>query len=173
MAIDDELERMRAARIPREKKKRQPIAKKSKKKLAQESEEKKLLSSDGDSFKEKWFKARRREMVGVCQCGCAEPSSKNDDVNFRSSAAHIFPKGLFPSVMYHPLNWVERRFWAGKTGASACHTMMDEAGLDRWPVMADWLDIRERFFILSAELTPEEKATKFYSKLEKLVYANP
>lgn len=172
MAIDDELDRMRAARIPREKKKRKPIAKKSKKKLAQEAEEKKVLSSDGDTFKEKWFKARRREMTGTCQCGCAEASSKNDDVNFRSSAAHIIPKSLAPSVMYHPLNFVERRFWAGKTGASACHTMMDEAGLDRWANFADWDDIKEKFYILAPLLTDEERATNFYTRLEKLVYGN-
>lgn len=172
MAIDDELERMRAARIPRPKPEKKPMRKKSPKKLAQEAEERKLVSSDGDTFKEQWFKARRREMVGVCQCGCAEASQKSDNINFRSSAAHIFPKRLFESVMYHPLNWVERRCWAGVNGTSACHSIMDDTSMDRWPGMADWSDIREKFFILAELLTEEERGKKFYTTLEKLVYEN-
>lgn len=169
----DDLDRMRRARIPREKKKSTPIRKISEKKQAEKEAEKKLVSSDGDSLKEQWFKARRKEMTGICACGCGEPSQKQDNVWFRSSASHIFPKGLFESVMYHPLNFVERRFWAGINGTNACHTMMDEAGLDRWPNMEDWSKIRERFFILAPLLTREEKATNFYTKLEQLVFSHP
>ena len=172
MGIDDELARNRAARVPREKKQKKPIAKKSSKKLAQEGEEKKLLSSDGDTLMQKWHKARRKEMTGTCQCGCAEPSQKNDDIWFRSSAAHIFPVENFESVMYNPLNWVERRMWAGKNGTSACHTNMDNRSLDLWPNFADWDDIKEKFYILAPLLTDEERATNFYTRLEKLVYAN-
>lgn len=168
---EEQLRLLQIARTPKEKKPyRMPT--KSKKKIAQEAAEKKLVSSDGDTLKEQWFKARRAEMTGVCACGCGEASQKHDNIWFRSSAAHIFPKGLFESVMYHPLNWVERRFWAGIHGTNACHTVMDEAGLDRWPNMEDWSIIRERFFILAPLLTPEEKGTNFYTKLEKLVYAN-
>lgn len=159
------------AREKKEKKKPQPIAKVSEKRAAQLKEEKNLRAGD-DTIKEKWFKARRVEMVGTCQCGCGMPSQKNDDLYFRHSAAHIFPKGIFPSVMYHPLNCVERRFWATSI-TSACHTNMDEQGLDKWPAMADWEDIREKFFILAPMLTDEERATKFYQKLEKLVYQQP
>lgn len=174
MAIDDELGRMRAARIPRVKPEKKPLRNKSLKKMEQEAAEKKLVSPDGDTLKEQWFKARRREMVGTCQCGCGEASQKQDPVNFRSSAAHIFPKRDFPSVMYHPLNWVERRFWAKHSGDfNACHSIMDNTSMDRWPGMADWADIREKFFILAALLTEEERGNKFYTNLEKLVYANP
>lgn len=172
MAIDDELARNQAARIPRPKKIKQPMRRKSVKKLAQEEEQKKLLSSDGDTIKEQWFKARRKEMTGTCQCGCGEPSQKKDDLYFRCSAAHIFPKHLFPSIEYHPLNWVERRFWAKSSGDfNACHSIMDDTSMDRWPGMADWADIRERFFILAPLLTAEEITTNFYIRLEKLVYA--
>lgn len=144
----------------------------SEKMRAKKEEEKKLVSSDGDTLKEKWFKARRREMVGACQCGCGEPSQKKNDIWFRCSICHIFPKHLFKSVEYHPLNWVERKFWTGPTGSSACHTNMDERGMDHWPNFADWDDIKEKFFILAPLLTDEERATNFYSRLEKLVYAN-
>lgn len=166
MAIDDELDRNRAARIPRPKPEKRPMRRKSEKRIAREEAEKKLVSSDGDTLKEKWFKSRRKEMTGTCACGCGEPSQKKDDIYFRHSVAHIFPKHLFPSIMYHPLNWVERRFWGG------CHSIMDDNSMDRWPNMADFDDIKEKFYILAPLLTDEEKATKFHTRLEKLVYAN-
>lgn len=174
MSIDreEQLRLLRIARTPKVKEK-YVIPKKSKKKIAQEAEEKKLVSSDGDTLKEQWFRARRKEMTGTCACGCGEPSQKKDDLYFRHSAAHIFPKGLFKSVMYHPQNWVERRFWAGIQGGNACHTIMDEAGLDRWPNMEDFQYIRDKFFILAPLLTDAERALNFYRSLEKLVYANP
>lgn len=166
MANVDDLARMRAARIPKEKKKKQPIAKVSKKKQAQKEAEKKLVSSEGDTLMEQWYKARRKNLTGTCQCGCGSLSQKKDDLYFRHSIAHIFPKRLFPSVMYHPLNFVERRFWGG------CHSVMDDTSMDRWPGMADFEDIKEKFFILAPLLTPEERTTNFYTRLEKLVYAN-
>ena len=173
MATPEDLERMRKARIPREKKRPKPIAKVSKKKQAQQKAEKKERSSEDETLKERWFKARRREMTGFCGCGCGETSSKNDDVNFRSSIAHIFPKGKdasgkprFPSVMFDPDNWIERRFWGG------CHTNMDEAGMDKWPNMEDWPQIKAKIHLLAPKLTDEERATKFYRTLEKLVYEN-
>lgn len=178
MSIDSEeqLRLLRQARTPKLKPGKKPIRKKSEKKLAQEAEERKLVSSDGDTLKEQWFKARRKEMTGVCQCGCAETSSKKDDVNFRSSIAHIFPKNKewgFESIMYHPLNWVERRFWAKTSGDfNACHIIMDDTSMDRWVNMADWWDIKEKFYILAPLLTDEERGTNFYTRLEKLVYAN-
>lgn len=173
MNKDDELDRMRLARVPRPKPEKKPMRRMSEKTKAKLEEEKKLVSSDGDTFLERWFKARREEMVGTCQCGCGEQSQKEDPKYFRHSAAHIFPKSLFESVKYHPLNWVERRFWAGYyTDSSACHSIMDETGLDRWTGMADWEDIKAKFFILAPLLTPEEKRTNFYKTLEKLVHAN-
>lgn len=146
---------------------KKPLKAESDKTKAKKAEEKKVRG-DEDTFKEAWFKARRREMVGVCQCGCAQKSSKFDDVNFRSSAAHIFPKSDkdgFPSVALHPLNCVERAFWGG------CHTNMDEGGMDKWPLMADWEDIKERFHVLAPLLTDEERKKKFYTRLESLIYS--
>jgi len=147
---------------------RKPLKKISDKKAAEIKEAKKVVGED-ETIKEKWFKNRRKEMVGVCQCGCCEPSSKYDDKNFRSSICHIFPQRLFPSIQFHHLNWVERKFWATH-GTSACHSQMDNKSMDLWPNFADWDDIKEKFHILSQWLTSEERATKFYQHLEKLVY---
>jgi hypothetical protein len=54
-----------------------------------------------------------------------------------------------------------------------CHDKMEPGHLDKWPNMADWQDIREKFFILSPLLTEEERGTKFYKELEWLVYNKP
>lgn len=169
MPTEEDLERTQKARIPKPPKIKQPMRRISEKTRKKKEDERKLLSSDGDTLKEQWFKGIRKKMVGVCQCGCGEPSQKWDDLLFRHSAAHIFPKHLFESVMYHPFNYVERRFWAGITGTSACHSIMDDTSMDRWPGMADWDNIKAKFFILAPLLTPEERATNFYSRLEKLV----
>lgn len=151
------------------KKEKKAIPKVSKKKAAEQKEAKKELGED-DTLKEKWFKARRKEMVGTCQCGCAQKSSKFDDNNFRSSAAHIFPQRLFPSIQFHRLNWVERAIWATPT-SSSCHTNMDNRSMDLWPMFADWEDIKAKYHELVPLLTDEERATKFYTKLTELVYS--
>lgn len=141
------------------------IPKKSAKKIKQEAVEKELRGGD-DTLLEQWFKARRKELTGTCQCGCAKPSQKSDDTFFRGSCCHVFPKATFLSIMYHPLNCIERAMYGG------CHHNLDNGGLDKWPAMADWEDIKERFHALAPLLTDEERATKFYSHLESLIYKN-
>lgn len=149
---------------------KKPIKKISDKKAAEVSASKPPPGED-ETLKEKWFKNRRREMTGTCQCGCAMPSSKNDDKHFRSSICHIFPQRLFPSVQFHHLNWVERKFWATHN-TSACHSQMDNTSMDSWPMMADWEDIKEKFVILEPLLTPGERKKKFYLHLNDLVVSN-
>lgn len=146
-------------------KEKKPLKKKSHKKIEEDKKKKDVLGED-ETLKEKWFTARRKEMVGTCQCGCGQKSQKKDDMYFRHSAAHIFPQRLFPSIQYHKLNWVERRFWGG------CHANMDNKSMKLWPNFADWEDIKEKFHQLVPLLTEQERATKFYSQLEKLVYSN-
>jgi len=128
----------------------------------------KKLAEDGRPVEERldeWFVERRKEMVGTCQCGCGRKSSKNEDGNYRSSICHIFPKNpkAFPSVMCHPLNWVELNFWDG------CHTTFDTMGVDRWPSTACWDDIKAKVIAMDPYLTPEEKGKKFYQNLIDLV----
>lgn len=168
MVNEEILTRLQHARTKKPPKEKKSMKRESDKRKAENASAKKALGED-DTFKEKWFKARRKEMVGTCQCGCGQPSHKHDDMNFRGSAAHIFPKSEkdgFPSVALHPLNWVERRQFGG------CHDNMDNGGLDKWPNMADWEDIKEKFYVLAPLLTDEERTKKFYTRLEKLVYAN-
>lgn len=160
--LDERRKHIEAGRPIPEKKKHQ-INKISEKRQAKLDEQK---ESGTDQAKDKFYEAMRKKMVGVCQCGCAQKSQKSDDTFFRHCICHIFPKKIFKSIATHPLNWVERTFWGGH------HTNLDEQGMDKWPAMADWDDIKEKFHVLSELLTDAELATKFYNNLSKLVYAN-
>lgn len=169
MGYFERLQKIKLGQAPKESgpKPKKPLKRIGDKKAAEIKSAKQVLGED-ETIKEGWFKRRRNEMSGTCQCGCAIPSSKYDDKNFRSSICHIFPQRLFPSVQFHHLNWVERKFWA--TGdTSACHAQMDNKSMDLWPKMADWDDIKEKFFILEPLLTEEERKKKFYLHLKKLV----
>ncbi|MFT3679466.1 MAG: hypothetical protein QM791_04285 [Ferruginibacter sp.] len=149
---------MMGTQAPDPPKEKKPIPKISEKKKQQLKEEK----PERDE-KEKWFKAIRKKLTGFCQCGCGQPSSKNDNVHFRSSCCHIFPKSEFKSVQFHESNYVERNFWDG------CHSVMDNTSLDRWPNMEDWDDIKEKVAQLVPLLTPKEKASKFFTHLDYII----
>jgi hypothetical protein len=137
------------------------IAKKSKKRIERE---KKMLLND-DNY-DGWFEERRKNLVGVCQCGCGEKSQKKDDTYYRHCICHIFPKRLFKSVATHPMNFVERAFWGG------CHTNLDEQSMDKWVGMADWDDIKAKVEAMLPYIAEEEKKHKFYSQLENLIREN-
>lgn len=128
----------------------------------------KRLSDDNrpDDVKlDEWFLERRREMQGTCACGCGEPSCKKDDLYYRFSICHIFPKAYFKSVMTHPLNWVELNFWKGH------HTNFDQQGVEKWVNMSCWDDIKAKVLAMEPYLTQEEKARKFYSTLMELIHS--
>jgi hypothetical protein len=144
-------------------------AKQHNKPIKRVSDKRRILlkeQTEGKSELEVWFENRRKELVGVCQCGCGNKSQKNDDTFYRGSCCHIFPKRKFKSVMCHPLNYVERAMFGG------CHSVMDDTSMDRWVNFADWDDIKSKFYIIAPLLTNEEKATKFYAHLERLVLNN-
>lgn len=138
------------------------IPKVSKKKLLAD---KALKDAGGDNEMDLFFGRMRGKMVGVCQCGCGKPSQKKDDTFFRNCICHIFPKRIFKSIATNELNWVERAFFGG------CHSNMDNKSMDLWVNFADWDDIKEKFYQLAPMLTEDERKTKFYTHLEKLVYS--
>ena len=113
-----------------------------------------------------WFDETHKKLTGTCQCGCGSKSQKNNPTYWKFSCCHLFPKSKFHSIKTHPLNYVERAFFGG------CHSVLDDTSMDRWVGMADWDNIKAKFYILAPLITKEEKATKFYSKLEFLVINN-
>lgn len=148
---------------PLKEKKKTFIKKISDKRSAKLKEQK---ESGGDNEMDLFFERNRRKMIGICQCGCAEKSQKKDDTFYRNCICHIFPKRIFKSIATNDFNWVERTFWGGH------HSNMDNKSIDLWVNFADWEDIKEKFHQLAPLLNPEERKTKFYSHLEKLVYNN-
>ena len=157
----EEIKRLKSmAGVPKQKKYYQ-IPKISKKRQ-------KRMAEDGRPLEERldeWFLERRKELVGTCQCGCGQKSCKSDDMYYRFSICHIFPKNpnAFPSVATHPLNFVEMAFWGG------CHTTLDTMGVGRWPNLSCWDDIKAKVLAMEPYLTSEEKGKKFYTQLIELV----
>jgi hypothetical protein len=151
----EEIRNIKARACAPKEKKKYVIPKKSAKKIKQEAEEKELRGGD-DTLLEKWFKARRKEMTGICQ-HCGGRSCR--DQHFRSSIAHILPKRFFKSVATHPLNWIELCFWN-----KSCHTNLDNNVLDitdlncfdtvieRFIEMYPSIDRKERKYIPNALL---------------------
>ena len=158
MGLEDIRKLKAEADIPKPKKYYQ-IPKVSKKRQKRMSDD----SRPDDVKLDEWFETTRKKMVGVCQCGCGQPSQKKDDTFYRASICHIFPKAYFKSVATHPLNYVELAFFGG------CHTTFDQMGVDRWPNLACWDDIKVKVLAMEPYLTPEEKGKKFYKALIHLV----
>ncbi len=156
-----ELQKIRNERDIIKPKKLYSIPKISKKRAAKIKEQQ---QSNSDDSMDKFFERMRKRLTGTCQCGGAEKTQKDDDTFYRNCICHIFPKKIFKSIATHELNWVERSFWSG------CHTNMDNRSIELWKNFADWDDIKEKFYILAPLLTDEERATKFYHNLEKIVY---
>jgi hypothetical protein len=136
-------------REPDPKKAPVPIAKESAKTAAKKAGEKKARG-DQDTFKEAWFKARRKEMVGVCQ-HCGGKSCKDSDEYFRFSIAHLLPKNLFESVALHPSNWIELCHFG-----NSCHANMDNKILDLMD-MNCFNDIIEKFLVIYPDIDKAER----------------
>lgn len=157
----EQLQRIRAERDIIKPKKIYHIKKVSDKKAAKMKQH---VENGTDEGMDKFFERMRKKMTGVCQCGGAEKTQKDDDTFYRNCICHIFPKRIFKSIATHELNWVERSFWSG------CHTNMDNRSIELWKNFADFDDIKEKFHILASLLTDEERKTKFYHNLERVIY---
>ena len=135
--------------LPKPPKVKKPIAKKSKKKLAMEAEEKVLKVGGGNEL-DRWFNARRIEMVGAC-AHCGGLSCKDSTQYFKFSIAHILPKNLFKSIKTHPLNWIELCFWN-----KSCHTNYDNKTLDITELNC-FDTVIERFVAMYPDIAPKER----------------
>lgn len=145
--------------------------KKPKKPINQVSDKQRQKNKDakdanGDTLKDIFFESMRKRLTGTCQCGCGQKTQKDDDLYYRFCICHVFPQRLFESIQFHPMVWVERKFFGG------CHANMDDKSMDLWPNFADWDDIKEKFHLLAPLLTDQERKKKFYTHLEYLVYNN-
>lgn len=71
-----------------------------------------------------WFFERRKEMTGICECGCGQKTSKHDDKYFKFSICHVLPKAKFKSIATNKLNFIELSFFGG------CHSTLDDMGYE-------------------------------------------
>lgn len=138
------------ASIPKQPKQRKPIAKKSLNKIKQEAEEKKLHKSTGGNELDRWFKARRIEMVGIC-AHCGGKSCKSQDNWYKCSICHLLPKNIFKSVATHPKNWIELCFWDRNCHGNFDSHMIDITELNCYDVVI------ERFIAMYPDIDPKER----------------
>lgn len=99
-----------------------------------------------------WFAARHFEMTGLCVF-CGNPSCKGLK-EFKNSVAHLFAKALFPSIKWHPDNWIELCFYG-----NSCHTNFDNAMIpfEELKNKIVWFEIIRKTKILYPLLTNQEQ----------------
>lgn len=157
------LQKLQGPKLPE--RKQYSIPKKSAKRAALEKAEKEVHITQSTTGKpregdlQQWFKDRRKDMTGTCRCGCGNSTTKDDDKKYKHSCCHIFPKAIFKSVAINPVNFIELSFWDG------CHTNFDNMGVDQWPNLECWDEIKHKVQQLAPLLTPAERATKFFQQL--------
>jgi hypothetical protein len=151
----EELRQIRQDRDkPKEKKiyKLRSVSEKKKAKLAEQAKEK---NSDGDTFLDAWFKARRKEMTGKCVL-CGGKTEKDNDETYKRSIHHLFDKRetMFPSVALNPDNWLELCFWE-----NSCHQNIHN-GTITWELLQDskeWDIILAKFRKVYPFIAEEER----------------
>lgn len=142
---------------PLKTKAKKPIPKKSAKRIAKEKAEREERGDD-DTDLQKWFKNRHKQLAGVClRCG-----AKHDITTLRAAIpniAHVLPKRdiCFPSVKYHPDNYIE-------LGASCgCHKWLDEFA--SWEEIAQdkiWPVALEKFLLMEPHIQERAKIPEVF-----------
>lgn len=95
---------------------------------------------------DRWFKERRKEMVGVC-CECGKASFKNNDKQYKWSICHITPKSLVPSVATNEFNFLEL-CWL--------HHQEFDNTFDRAAAMMCFGEVKQKFQLFKHLIPPQE-----------------
>ncbi len=98
----------------------------------------------------KWYKARMRQMSGVCTETGRRTETKKYEFAI-ASICHILPKEKngCPSVATHSLNWIELH--------SDMHTKFDAMSWEERRQMKCWPIIEQRLIAIEPDLLPEER----------------
>lgn len=124
------------------------IAKQSAKKKAEVAAEKELRSG-GETELQNWYATIMKKEEGKCW-ETEERIDKNDTFGWHGSIAHILPKGDYPSVATHPLNYMILKMWGGTHGQY-------DSSWENASKMKVWQHCCKVFNILYPLLTAEEK----------------
>ena len=95
---------------------------------------------------DRWFKDRRKEMVGVCT-ECGKTTSKHNDKYYKWSICHIVPKSLIKSVATNEFNWIEL--------CQQHHQEYDNT-FDRAAAMMCFGEVKQKFQLFKHLIPPEE-----------------
>lgn len=79
-----------------------------------------------------WYEQRVLEMTGQC-AECGHYINKNVFKYAVCGVAHILPKSLFPSVEFHPMNWMELGATCGCHGRA--EVWSQAVNMRVWPEM--------------------------------------
>lgn len=148
MGIEQIRELKRQAGLPKPIKK-YSIPKKSKKKQQEEREEKKLRGAS-DTELQKWYKARQKEMSGICT-ECGKPTNTSVYELSIHSICHLLAKRktVAPSVACHELNWIEL--------CPDHHYKLDNSAWEDVAKWRCWPEIKERLQVIYHELEEDER----------------
>lgn len=112
-------------------------------KKKQEVKENKVKQADLDL----WYLGQQKKMTGTC-VNCGGRSEK-----YRTNAAHVLPKSLFPSIATHEENCIELCFY-GK----ACHTNYDNKVRGYEIEEMNCFDlILQKFLLMYPAIAPDER----------------
>ena len=146
--LEDRLARKNGVAPPLQtKKEKKAIPKKSAKKIEAEKKEREERG-DNDTELQLFFKRAMKHMTGYC----VETGLKTERKIYQyaiMSIAHILPKRLCPSVMYHPHNWIEL--------APDIHHKFDNISWEEREKWACWPLIREKLIYVWQDLDPSER----------------
>lgn len=99
---------------------------------------------------QKWYSEIMEKEVARCW-ETGEPINKQDKKAWHGSIAHVLPKGDYPSVATHPLNYMILKMWGGAHGQY-------DASWEKAAKMKVWPHACKIFNILYPLLSREEKS---------------
>jgi len=120
------------------------VSEKRKAKMKAEAE----VRGDGDTEKQKFFKAAIKRMTGYC----IETGLKTETKIYRyaiCSICHILPQSKCPSVAYHPCIWIELN--------QDFHVKFDAMSWEEREKLGCWPVIMEKLIMVYPDLAPEER----------------
>lgn len=157
MASQETLNRLNLAREKRPKKEQKPLRKIGLKKQQEQKEEKELLNGE-DTFLQKWYKERQKQLTGTC-VRCGAHYDKNNLAYAIAATAHVLPKrdNMFPSVALHPDNYIELNSFCG------CHYWYDNfASWEEIALDKIWQLVLEKFLLMNNKITEREKIPEVF-----------
>lgn len=151
------LRQLNKAREKRAPKPQKPLRKIGLKKQQEQKQEKELLNGD-DTFLQKWYKERQKQLTGTC-IRCGAHYDKNNLAYAIAATAHVLAKrdNMFPSVSLHPDNYIELGSFCG------CHYWFDNfASWEEIALSKIWPVVLEKFLLFNDKIVERERIPEVF-----------